>query len=72
MNLKFTPTTTPAGTRFLYRDASSGLREATIREWSVSGKYVNIDGEWVSEQDINLFVLVELLKDDDLWRTKTY
>lgn len=72
MNLKFTPETTPAGTRFLYRDTSSKLREATIREWSISGKYVNVDGDWLSEQDVNLFVLVELLKDDDLWRTKTY
>lgn len=72
MNLKFSPAIIPAGSRFLYRDTSGKLREATIREWSSSGKYVNVDGEWLSEQDINLFVLVEMLTEDDLWRTRKY
>jgi hypothetical protein len=68
MNLKFDPVTTPAGTRFLYRDTSGKLHEATIREWSESSKYVNVDGEWLCEKDINLFVLVELLLEDEIYK----
>lgn len=71
MNLKFSPTTTPAGSRFLYRNMNGFLKEGTIREWAKSGDYLNWDGQWITVRDANNFTLVEILPEDDLWKDKT-
>lgn len=67
MNLKFSPETTPSGSRFLYRNTRGELGEATIREWSNSGEYLNWDGKWMSISDTQYITLVEILSVDDLW-----
>jgi len=68
MNLKFSPETTPAGSRFLYKDSRGFLEEGTIREWSDSGQYLNWNGKWMSIDELKYFTLIEILRVDDLWR----
>lgn len=70
MNLKFSPETTPSGSRFLYRNNRGELNEATIREWSDSGEYLNWDGKWMSIKDITYLTLIEMLSVDTLWSNK--
>lgn len=70
MNLKFSPETTPSGSRFLYRNNRGELGEATIREWSNSGEYLNWDGKWMSVKDTIYLTLVEMLNIDTLWSNK--
>lgn len=67
MNIKFSPKTTPSGSRFLYRNNKGELSEATIREWSSSGGYLNLDGKWITINDIQHLTLVEVLSIDDLY-----
>jgi hypothetical protein len=67
MNLKFSPETTPSGSRFLYRNSRGELGEATIREWSNSGDYLNWDGKWMSLNDTQYLTLVEILSVDNLY-----
>ena len=71
MSLKFSPETTPAGSRFLYKDNRGFLEEGTIREWSDSGQYLNWNGKWMTLKDLEYFTLVEILRADDLWQDKT-
>ena len=70
MNLKFSPETTPSGSRFLYRNSRGELGEATIREWSTSGDYLNWDGKWMNVNDTQYLTLVEILTIDDLYITR--
>lgn len=67
MNLKFSPETTPSGSRFLYRNSTGELGEATIREWSNSGNYLNWDGKWIKIEDTLNITLVEILNFDSLY-----
>lgn len=70
MNLRFSPETTPSGSRFLYRNNRGELGEATIREWSNSGKYLNWDGQWMNINETQYITLIEILSIDDLYRDK--
>lgn len=70
MNLKFSPDNTPSGSRFLYRNNRGDLEEATIREWSQSGQYLNWDGKWIGIEETKDFTLIEVLRIDDLYTAR--
>lgn len=67
MNIAINKKATPEGSRFLYRDTNNNLKEATIREWSYSGDYLNFDGKWLPVTSVQDFIIVERLTDDTLW-----
>lgn len=70
MNINISPKNTPAGTRLLFRNVNGFLKEATIREWAESGKYLNWDGNWISINETKYMTFVEKLSDDSLWQDK--
>lgn len=61
MNLEFSVKYTPSGTRFLYRDSYGFLKEGTVYEWSRSGKYLNISGDWMTIDSVKNILIVEIL-----------
>jgi hypothetical protein len=61
MNIAINKNTMPAGSRFLYRNHKNLLAEAEILEWSNSGKYLNLNHEWIMVSDLEKYVVVEIL-----------
>lgn len=61
MNIEFSIKYTPPGTRFLYRDSYGFLKEGIIYEWSKSGTYINISGEWMMLDSVKNILIVEIL-----------